>query len=259
MFSSHRFPPSYTSKFSILIDDAYRFMFRLPSMDGDEASEEVRSVQVSYPRQFFKVPGSSHRRVYFLRHQNYNILCICHPPSLPLGFKFNVTQSRECQKKAWKLTHKYKCIPNTLSAREEALLKPLRRVVDAWQKRWENVLDVFSILALDLENNPGKNKTHWSVLHSVMTFSSRNLFFFSLSMWLEFKYTGRGADSEKFKVGWFCFRSFFAQRYIVRGRRNLRDRGYPSQSSPTTNHARSTAASREASMLRNGVPFRRGG
>ena len=147
-------------------------------MDGDEASEEVRSVQVSYPRQFFKVPGSSHRRVYFLRHQNYNILCICHPPSLPLGLKFNVTQSRECQKKAWKLTHKYKCIPNTLSAREEALLKPLRRVVDAWQKRWENVLDVFSILALDLENNPGKNKTHWSVLHSVMTFSSRDLFFF---------------------------------------------------------------------------------
>jgi len=88
--------------------------------------------------------------------------------------------SRGCQKKAWKLSHKYNCYPSSLPAGEEALLKPHAKIVSAWQNKWKNTLDAFAVLALDLEKNPGKNATH--------------------CMWLELKYTGREANSEKFKI-----------------------------------------------------------
>jgi len=89
--------------------------------------------------------------------------------------------STECQKRAWKLTHKYNCSPSMLPAGEEALMKPNARIVSAWQNEWRKTLDTLAVLALDLEKNPGRNATH--------------------CMWLEFKYTGCESNfKKKFKV-----------------------------------------------------------
>lgn len=77
-------------------------------------------------------------------------------------------------------------------------MKPHAKIISAWQNKWRDALDAFAVLALDLENNPGMNATHWYVLCSVTNFSSEDPFVFS--MWLEFKYTGREANSEKFRV-----------------------------------------------------------
>ena len=117
---------------------------------------------------------------------------------LPLGLKFSTAQSKDCQKQGWNLIHKYNCVPSSIPAKEQALMKPRTKIISAWQNRWRNTLDAFSVLALDLENNPGKNATHWYVLYAVIVFSSDDLIVFS--MWLEFKYTGSGGDSEKFRV-----------------------------------------------------------
>jgi hypothetical protein len=81
----------------------------------------------------------------------------------PLGLGLSGAQSRECQKLAWKLTHKYNCNPNSIPAGEEARLKPYTKIISAWQNRWKDALDAFAVLALDLEKNPGKNATHWCV------------------------------------------------------------------------------------------------
>jgi len=43
-------------------------------------------------------------------------------------------------------------------------MKPNAKIVSAWQNEWRGTLDTLAIAALDLDNNPGKNKTHWCVL-----------------------------------------------------------------------------------------------
>jgi len=129
--------------------------------------------------------------------------CVRIIPFHPLELEFRGAQSKECQKRAWKASHKYNCSPNLPPAGEEDPLKPYNKIISAWQNEWKVTLDAFAVLALDLENNPGKNTTHWCVLCSVIVFLSDNPFAFS--MFLEFKYTGGQANSRKFRVYWSYF------------------------------------------------------
>jgi len=120
-------------------------------------------------------------------------------PPFHLTVELSTAQSKECQKLSWKLTHKYTCMPNSVPDEEKAHLKPHAKIVSAWQNVWRELLDSFAVISLDLVNNPGKNATHWCVLHSAIAFLIGSPFF-SFSMWLEFKYAGCEANSEKFEV-----------------------------------------------------------
>lgn len=77
-------------------------------------------------------------------------------------------------------------------------MKPNAKIVSAWQNEWRGTLDTLAIAALDLDNNPGMNTTHWCVSCTRLFFLSDDRFAFS--MWLEFKYTGRESNSKKFTV-----------------------------------------------------------
>lgn len=196
------------------------------------------------------------RIVFIVRAVTYCVRIIpFHPPELEL----RGAQSKECQKRAWKTSHKYNCTPNLPPAGEADPSKPYNKIISAWQNEWKVVLDAFAVLALDLENNPEKNATHWCVLCSVIVFPSNN--FFAFSMWLEFKYIGGGANSGKFRVSvllllYFVFPPHHGtdhQRRSPHKKRSARRR------SPPTYHARNAIASRETSTLCHDVPFRRGG
>ena len=48
---------------------------------------------------------------------------------------------------------------------EEENFKYYGRIINSWQNVWKWRLDDFALMALDLTNNPGKNITHWYVIH----------------------------------------------------------------------------------------------
>lgn len=95
--------------------------------------------------------------------------------------------SKECQKSSWKLTHKYTCAPIKIPPEEEESVKYYGKIINGWQNLWKWRLDDFALLALDLTNNPGKNVTH--------------------CMWLEFLYTGKKDDLDKFEIYHGCVRT----------------------------------------------------
>ena len=76
-------------------------------------------------------------------------------------------QSRECQKEAWKSRHKRTCqshILNKTVMKSDATQNPRReKLLSSWLNIWRGLFEVFALMALDLANHKGeeRTKTHW--------------------------------------------------------------------------------------------------
>jgi len=70
--------------------------------------------------------------------------------------------STECQKISWKTTHKYSCVfvAPLPSMGIEDFDKRFNKLVDRWMHEWRGILEGYSLVALDLVNNPGRHVTH---------------------------------------------------------------------------------------------------
>jgi len=72
-------------------------------------------------------------------------------------------QSTECQKISWKTTHKYSCVyvaPLPSLGIEEDFDKRFNKIVDRWVHEWRGIIEMYSMVALDLANYPGRHVTH---------------------------------------------------------------------------------------------------
>ena len=158
---------SYTPKFHVFLSDADRDVCLLYSGGGVEVVEEMRSVWVSFVSESSlsssSVPSSNPRALFAIRGVTY---CVRHVSFSSRTWRLNVNfQSKECQKLSWKLTHKYTCVRVEIPPEKEEALKHYGKIINGWYSLWSEYLDHFALMALDLANNPGKNTTHWYVLH----------------------------------------------------------------------------------------------
>jgi len=91
--------------------------------------------------------------------------------------------SPECQKISWRTTHKFSCVTNVIPLPSMGIKdfdKRFNKVVDRWMHEWRGILEMYSVIALDLANNPGRHVTH--------------------AMCMELKYTGSSIPARTFEL-----------------------------------------------------------
>jgi len=88
--------------------------------------------------------------------------------------------SRECQELSWKTAHRFTCSPMPVDKDFQAVDKRYQKMIDSWQHAWRGVLEHYSLVALDLANNPGKDATH--------------------CVWMELRFTGDSSHPRKFEL-----------------------------------------------------------
>jgi len=90
--------------------------------------------------------------------------------------------STQCQRISWKTTHKYSCVTTTPlpSMGTKGFDKRFNKIVDRWMHEWRGILEMYSLMALDLPNNPGRHMTH--------------------ALCMELKYTGDKMPARSFEL-----------------------------------------------------------
>ena len=77
------------------------------------------------------------------------------------------TKSKECQKEAWKSRHKRTCQSHVLNKKvmnSDTTQNPRReKLLSSWLNVWRGLFEVFALMALDLANHKGQERTksHW--------------------------------------------------------------------------------------------------